>query len=311
MSAVGPSLPPHLSKRKRSSDFNEECDPSTSTPRQARSYSTSSNESTSKKRRVIGPSLPPAPLSERPSTPPSLRPSPDHDEQDEQDSSDDDFGPSLPSATISKPHPAPYDNQNPSATSTSSTLTPKPQREDWMLHPPTSSDWTSRIDPTRLRNRKFQTGKGAKAPPTAGEGGGNVGTTGGGGIGSTWTETADQKRQRLADEAMGVRKPAQLSSDSAAAENNSQDERRAQAEEQEQREMERRVREYTEKHRGGSLYDAHSKQGPRDKDDDPSARAFDREKDIVGGMKIGHKARRDMMERAKGMGDRFAKGKYL
>jgi len=40
----------------------------------------------------------------------------------------------------------------------------KPQREEWMLLPPTNDDWSSRVDPTKLKARKFQSGKGSKAP---------------------------------------------------------------------------------------------------------------------------------------------------
>ena len=73
----------------------------------------------------------------------------------------------------------------------------KLRREEWMLVPPKQDDWTSRVDPTKLRNRKFNTGMGAKAPP-AKSGGNN----------ELWTETPEQRRQRLADEVMGVRRPA-------------------------------------------------------------------------------------------------------
>jgi hypothetical protein len=73
----------------------------------------------------------------------------------------------------------------------------KPKREEWMLVPPKGEDWSSRVDPTKLRNRKFNTGKGAKAPVQKS-----------GGVSSIWTETPEEKRQRLADEVMGVRRPA-------------------------------------------------------------------------------------------------------
>lgn len=66
-----------------------------------------------------------------------------------------------------------------------------------MLEPPKQDDWSSRVDPTKLRNRKFNTGMGAKAPAQKSNGSSLL-----------WTETPEQKRQRLADEVMGVRKPA-------------------------------------------------------------------------------------------------------
>jgi len=68
----------------------------------------------------------------------------------------------------------------------------KPQREEWMLLPPTSDDWSSRVDPTKLKNRKFQSGKGSKAPIDKS-----------GGISAIWTETPEQKRQRLQDQVLG------------------------------------------------------------------------------------------------------------
>ena len=68
-----------------------------------------------------------------------------------------------------------------------------------MMIPPSQDDWTSKIDPTKLRNRKFNTGKGSKAPAQKM-----------GGSNEVWTETPEQKRKRLEDEVMGIRKPAAL-----------------------------------------------------------------------------------------------------
>ncbi|KAL8963823.1 MAG: hypothetical protein Q9197_007067, partial [Variospora fuerteventurae] len=67
-----------------------------------------------------------------------------------------------------------------------------------------------------------------------------------------------------------------------------------------------------EKNRGASLYSEHKKTKPEEKEDDPSKRAFDKEKDIGGGgMKIGHAKRKEMMHKAADFGSRFAGGKYL
>jgi hypothetical protein len=65
-----------------------------------------------------------------------------------------------------------------------------------MIVPPKSEDWAMKVDPTKIKNRKFQTGKGAKAPSRAG------------GDSTLWTETPEEKRQRLEDEVMGRKKPA-------------------------------------------------------------------------------------------------------
>lgn len=81
MPSVGPELPPHLAKRKRDSDDEENERPSHS-PKNVDS------DSTEKRRRILGPAMPPASLDERPSDP--------ADDPDE--SSDDDFGPALPPA---------------------------------------------------------------------------------------------------------------------------------------------------------------------------------------------------------------------
>ena len=63
-----------------------------------------------------------------------------------------------------------------------------------MLAPPNKDDWTSRVDPTKLKSRAFNTAKGAKAQsrpsPTTGP--------------DVWNETPEQKRKRLEDQVMGV-----------------------------------------------------------------------------------------------------------
>lgn len=107
----------------------------------------------------------------------------------------------------------------------------KPKRDEWMIVPPKSEDWSTKVDPTKIKNRKFQTGKGAKAPQKAGA------------DNTLWTETPDEKRQRLEDEVMGVKKPATQGPASSRENLNSA----------EARETARRIKEYNVRTRPGSV----------------------------------------------------------
>ncbi len=280
MSAVGPQLPSHLQiKRKR--DVDDAQDPSAIPPKRARS---SSSEDEARPQRIIGPAAPPADLSELPTT------NPDADSVSSS-SEDDDFGPSLPPPPGSSKHQAEAKRQQVLQDDFAAReAAKKPQREEWMLLPPKQDDWSARVDPTKIKNRKFNTGKGSKAP------GSNSG-----GENTLWTETPEQKRQRLQDEVMGVKKPAQLGSE------DKRDARKA----QEAKETQRRIHEYNERHRGSSLYSEHKKAVPKEKEDDPSARAFDKEKDVGLGIKVGHAQKKEMLNRAKDFGSRFSGGNYL
>lgn len=274
MPSVGPELPPHLSKRKRSIDDGNDESPSPPTKIQA--------ASPSRERRILGPAPPPAPLDGKP-------PQPAEEPEDGSSSDEDDYGPSLPPAPGST---AAYEAEAElraaeDAESERAKIT-KPQREEWMLVPPKDSDWGSRVDPTKLKNRKFASGKGAKAPGEKS------------GIGAIWTETPEQKRQRLEDEVMGRKDP----SASAQSKRPRKDDAEAEA-------TARRIAEYNEKNRGQSLYDEHKKAVPREKEDDPSKRDFDKEKDMGLGGRIGHVQKKDMLKRAGDFGSRFEKGSYL
>jgi hypothetical protein len=267
MPSVGPSPPPGIAeKRKRDdSDDNDANNSSRS----------ASPDSSSKKPRVIGPAMPPAPLEERP----AKSSSPVGEGSSEDDSSDDDFGPALPTAADAVKK----------ATIAVGPTAPAPvalQRDEWMTMAPSSGDWSSRIDPTQLKARKFNTGKGAKAPATSG------------GSNDAWYETPEQKQTRLQRELMGVKDkgsgpapPKAVSSkeDSATAEN---------------------LKNYSVV-RGPSLMDSHQKKQGREEDDDPSKRAFDREKDIAGGLQLNATQRRDMMKKASDFSSRFSSSNYL
>lgn len=282
MASVGPQLPPHLASKRKATDNG----PDTITNPPKRSKSSSDDDEGNIKRRVIGPSRPPADISEQPVTDPT----PDANDSS---SSDDDFGPSLPPAIGSHSQAEEAHRQKTlQADLEALEASKKPQRESWMLVPPKQDDLSSRADPTKIKPRKFNAGKGAKAPMQRDSG-----------SNALWTETPEQKRQRLEDEVMGVKKPAQLGE--------SQGGKKEKWREEEDRATERRIREYNEKNRKESLMKEHKKVVPKEKEDDPSKRAFDREKDVGLGVKIGHRAKGEMVAKAKDFGGRFAGGNYL
>ena len=215
MASIGPELPTHLvPKRKREEEDGNDPD---SKILQAESSSHSSSNDTDKRRRILGPAPPPAPLDERPVSKLS------EDLKDESES-DDDFGPAPPPVPGSASHAAELRRvQESEAKTTIEEATKKPTREEWMLAPPSQGDWTSRVDPTKLKNRKFNSGKGAKGPAQSGSKDNTL-----------WTETPEEKRKRLEDEVMGVKRPAELDQETQTPARN----------EAEAKETERRIREY-------------------------------------------------------------------
>lgn len=297
MPSIGPTLPPHLAKRSRddSDDDGRQSSPESSDkrrrvagpalPPESRSRSSSVDSDVgpappprSKPARVIGPAPPPAPLDERPHEAPK---------DDDSDSSDDDFGPAPPppggaqSGFDTDVAKSAFDTEPQFAE------TPKAaQRDEWMTLPPTQDDLAARMDPTKLRARKFNTGKSA-------------GSTGG--MSSAWTETPEQKLKRLQDEALGITAPTNAAPATSESKRSKEEERRA-----------RKMREKIDATRGKSLVEQHQEKGiGKEKEDDPSKRAFDYEKDMaVGGMTT-HKQRREMLNKSKGFSDRFSSGSYL
>lgn len=239
-------------------------------------------------RRVLGPAPPPAPLSERPPQEPVAA--------DSDSSSDDDYGPSLPpapgSAAAALEASANRSREASRTAAVAAAESAKPKRADWMLVPPSDSDWSSRVDPTKLKNRKFASGKGAKAPSEKS------------GVSAIWTETPEEKRRRLEDEVLGRKEVA----------TSGKTERRVDGMgDEEQAAIARRIREYNDKNRGKSLLDEHSGRsgGGKEKEDDPSKRGFDKEKDMGLGGRIGHVQKHDMLKRAGDFGQRFERGKFL
>ncbi|OQE41276.1 hypothetical protein PENCOP_c005G04138 [Penicillium coprophilum] len=220
------------------------------------------HQSVSKQRKVIGPSLPPPQADSETSS------------DDDDDDDDDDFGPSLPpSGPLKDPvHTEPTD-------SGISKSEKESQRDQWMLQPPSHSDWASKIDPTQLRNRKFNTSKSATAPKS---------------MDSSWVETPEERMKRLQDAVMGVSGSATQSEDSRGASN--------------ARLIEDQIKRYKDVTGKNTRLE---KPGVQKEDDDPSARAFDREKDMAVASKISNAQRREMVKKAADYNTRFTKGNFL
>ncbi|KAK7430258.1 hypothetical protein QQZ08_003233 [Neonectria magnoliae] len=310
MSSIGPQLPPQQPKRKRTSEPE-----ALSSSKHRRSESPSKNNdeiglddsddddygpsTPTAPKPVVGPTLPPSNNDEigldfdsdsdsgpappkriaGPAPPPAdLSTQPDGDADSSSDS-EDDYGPALPGASNTNRHLV--GPQLPAAE-------PQPQRDTWMLAPPTASSYAER-DPTRIRNRKFA----SKPGPSAGSSG----------VSSIWTETPEEKLKRLQDAVLGR-------------EDKTKEEAATSTRNKEEEERQRRIAANIEAQRGKSLYDEH--QGRRDKagekaeeEDDPSKRGFDREKDMALGGKIGSSQRRELMNKAANFGGRFSKGSFL
>ncbi|KAB8073242.1 hypothetical protein BDV29DRAFT_175926 [Aspergillus leporis] len=160
-------------------------------------------------------------------------------------------------------------------------------RDEWMLQPPGSTGWASKVDPTKLKSRKFQTGRSAPNSQL-------------GDIDSSWTETPEQKMKRLQDKVMGV---------STITPGNDRTTRPSKVPQA----FQEKVQRYNEKRKGNAAQDVspHSKSWKKGDGDDPSSRPFDREKDMTISSKITNAQRREMIDRAADFGSRFSKGNYL
>lgn len=155
--------------------------------------SSSAPDAPAKRAKTVGPAMPP----------PGMIPQTSGSSEDSDD--DEDYGPALPPPKGA----APDDKESTSKVEAARTATTSDsgtsqavdagKRDDWMLRPPDEVDLSSRIDPTKLRNRKFNSGPSRPKPST--------------GPSKMWTETPDEKRKRLEDEVMGIQAPASADAD--------------------------------------------------------------------------------------------------
>lgn len=311
--SIGPTLPPSANTNEISLESDSDDDgtgpappppAATVTSKQHHQQPQQKQDAPPNPKRIMGPAPPPANLSERPTSPPNRSGSEEEDED-----SEDDYGPALPGSHAHSKH----SRGAAAAALLAAGPDAGPKRDDWMLAPPTSTGYSER-DPTKIKARKFASGTSATSRPAAGAGGG---------VSSIWTETPEEKARRLADAVLGRGGDQTSASSSAAAakSNSSSDGSR-------DKKRDDKIRAFTEQMRGKSLYEEHQsaiKEGKMngssgsggkkatdvEEEDDPSKRAFDREKDMGLGMKITASQRKELLNRASDFGGRFQKGNYL
>lgn len=285
-SVTGPQLPPHLlaareAKRKRKREEEEQKQKDEGI--KEANHSPHQPATAPPTQQYVGPSLPSK-------APPPRHQTSGHDS----DSDDSDIGPSL-SAMMTPAEAEEYAQKQAIAALTRQTTQdetnkskgePKLQRDSWMLAPPSRADWLGTLDASKLKARTFNQSRSGTLNQS-GEADHTV-----------WTETPLERAQRLEDEALG-RKPAKAAKTGKEKRDHGEDEER-----------DRRIKEYTQKTRGPALMERHKAAGTAD-EDDPSKRAFDYQKDIAGGTTLGFKQRESMINRAKTLDSKFARGKNL
>ncbi|KAK9488664.1 hypothetical protein V1527DRAFT_510316 [Lipomyces starkeyi] len=167
-------------------------------------------------------------------------------------------------------------------------------RDEWMTLPPTKSDWAAKqTDPLQLRPRKFLTGSSASRAGQDAD--------------QSWMETEAERKKRVAEEMMGLRRKQDDQPTIGLSQPTERDE-----------ELARQVKEYNERNRGKSLMEQYqavvssNSGGEGKKPDDPSKRGFDYEKDIASGGRTMDSSRiQHFVKKASSMDSKFSKGRYL
>jgi Protein of unknown function (DUF3752) len=288
---IGPALPPHLQRPKEPEDGEGEINleepptvtkPSISGP-QLPPHLLAAREANRKRKRE---DHEPTPLPKQSTTPPPTQvPPPDSvvsPPSPADTDSDSEIGPSLTS--IMSPREYTQTESLERVTSPLPSAPSGPQRDAWMLAPPTRADWLGSFDSSKLKARTFAQSRSGTNLQTR-----NVDH-------SVWTETPEQRRQRE-KEGEREKKP-------------DRGETGQGRETEEERQRRKRIKEYTERTRGPSLMERHGK--TKEGEDDPSKRAFDYQKDIASrGKAFGFKQRDEMVQKAKGLDGKYSGGNYL
>ncbi|KZV77439.1 hypothetical protein PENSPDRAFT_645094 [Peniophora sp. CONT] len=286
--AIGPQIPSSVGPQL----------PRTTTPTAGPSLPSVSAQDEDDDEDDYAPALPPDLAAVRPAAParrvlgPSLGPAPYVD-----DDSDDDVGPApLPAGHVYKERDAVKEFQEREERrkrAIEDAAKPKAlKRDEWMLAPPSSSDLLNNIDPTKMRKaRQFSR---STAPPKK--------------IDNTlWTETPAERQQRLTDEVMGKRRRMENAEDDGGGENSAEARKRRKRE----AELSRQVEDYTKQHRGPSLVDAHEQAESRKKKDpgEGPPGIWDHQRDMAtGGRLMDDRDRRKLINDSKDLSSRFGAG---
>ncbi|GBE78575.1 GPALPP motifs-containing protein [Sparassis crispa] len=227
-----------------------------------------------------------------PSFPPSLARSLSRQEEEDDD---DEYGPvPLPSGVTVEERDGVkefLEKEERRRKQTEAASVPKaPQREEWMLVPPSSSDLLGSIDPSKLnRPRRFA----RSAAPAR-----DVDS-------SLWTETPAERQQRVADEVAGKRRRA-ADVDAVDVEGEGEMKKRRKHEE----EVRRGVEEHTRNIRGGTLLKQHASALKDEKGEDEPSGIWDHSRDMaLSGRLMDDGSRQKFIRDARGLGDRFGTGK--
>lgn len=164
-----------------------------------------------------------------------------------------------------------------------------PQREEWMLVPPSHSDLLGKLDPSKMKKaRQFSK---STAEPRSNDT-------------SLWTETPAERQKRLEDETLGRKKRAL---DPTPVDDDPESKRRK----KEEARIRKGVEDYTRKQRGGALVEQHASSMADKKDDsDEPPVIWDHARDMaIGGRLMDDGKRKQMLQEAKGLDSRFSSGK--
>ncbi|KAG8745450.1 hypothetical protein FRC10_007993 [Ceratobasidium sp. 414] len=276
LSNIGPSIPAHLLKPTQPPADDQDEDEDAFLPALPPNLSVSTKLAPAPARQ-IGPTFP-------------SRPPPDSD-------SDDDYGPMpLPDGAGSSHDENDgvrefIEREKRREQQIEATKQPKAlKRDDWMLAPPTSSDLFSSLDPTKLKNRQFSRSTTDKKSAAS----------------NLWTETPQERQQRLVDEVSGKRKRAEEAAAqgvSATADDEDIIKRRKR-----DKELKEQVEAHNQQTRAQPLVAMHAPAAPNPDEAPPGI--WDHSRDMaLSGRLMDEKSRQRMLKDAKGLGDRFGHGR--